>query len=107
LLSYKQADVKYTRFSISTTKENNEHNMAVFRVKTQKTKNTLPNTTPRVKKEDAKLLPITSSNINRFSILFSGRLSGKNFNKNHSCLNIPPHLKYVATLPCEIRMSEN
>ena len=23
------------------------------------------------------------------------------------CLNIPPHLKYVATLPCEIWMSEN
>jgi len=25
----------------------------------------------------------------------------------NSYLNIPPHLKYVSTLRCEIRMSEN
>ena len=31
---------------------------------------------------------------------FTGRLIGK-FTTN-SYLNIPPHLKYVATLPCEI-----
>jgi len=38
---------------------------------------------------------------------FTGRLTGK-FATN-SYLNIPPHLKYVAILPCEIGlcMSEN
>ena len=40
-----------------------------------------------------------------FQNSFTGRLNGK-FATN-SYLNIPPHLKYVATLPCEIRMSEN
>ena len=40
-----------------------------------------------------------------FQNSFPGRLTGK-FATN-SYLNIPPHLKYVATLPCEIRMSEN
>jgi len=35
---------------------------------------------------------------------FAGRLNGKFATNSH--LKIPPHLKYVATLPCEIRMSE-
>ena len=40
-----------------------------------------------------------------FQNSFTGRLTGK-FATN-PYLNIPPHLKYVATLPCEIWMSEN
>jgi len=40
-----------------------------------------------------------------FQNSFTDRLTGK-FATN-TYLNIPPHLKYVATLPCEIRMSEN
>ena len=35
-----------------------------------------------------------------FQNFFTGRLIGK-FATN-SYLNIPPHLKYIATLPCEI-----
>ena len=52
------------------------------------------------KKQDTKLLPITSPNVNHFQNSFTGRLTGKFATK--SCLNIPPRLKYVATLPCEI-----
>ena len=52
------------------------------------------------KKQDTKLLPTTSPNVDRFHNSFTGRLSSK-FATN-SYLNIPPHLKYVATLPCEI-----
>jgi len=37
-----------------------------------------------------------------FQNFFAGRLTGK-FATN-SYLNIPPHLKRVATLPCEISM---
>jgi len=48
------------------------------------------------KKQDTKLLLITSPNVNRFSSSFTGILSGK-FATN-SYLNIPPHLNYVATL---------
>ena len=33
---------------------------------------------------------------------FTARLSGKNAANTH--LNIPSHLKYVATLPCEMSM---
>ena len=40
-----------------------------------------------------------------FQNSFTGRLTGK-FATN-SYLNIPAHLKYVATLPCEIWMLEN
>jgi len=40
-----------------------------------------------------------------FQNSFTGRLSGKFAMKSY--LNIPPHLKNVATLPCEIRISEN
>ena len=57
------------------------------------------------KKQDTKLLPITSPNVNRFSKFFHWQFPGK-FATN-TYLNIPPHLKYVATLPCEIWMSEN
>jgi len=56
------------------------------------------------KKQDTKFLPITSPNINRFSNFFTDGLRSK-FATN-SCLNIPPCLKRVATLPCEIWMSE-
>jgi len=52
------------------------------------------------KKQDTKLLPITSPNVTDFQNSFTGRLTGK-FATN-IYLNIPPHLKYVATLPCEI-----
>jgi len=54
------------------------------------------------KKQDTKLLPITSPNVNRFSNYFTLRFSGK-FATNFY-LNIPPHLNCVATLPCEISM---
>ena len=40
-----------------------------------------------------------------FQNSFTSRLTGK-FATN-SYLNIPPHLKYVAILPCKICMSEN
>jgi len=38
---------------------------------------------------------------NSFTVIISGK-----FAMQHS-LNIPPHLKRVATLPCEMFMSEN
>ena len=57
------------------------------------------------KKQDTKLLAITSLNIIRFSIFFSSRLGSK-FATN-SCLNIPPRFKHVATVPCEIWMQKN
>jgi len=63
-------------------------------------------TTPWVKKnKDTKLLPITTPNMNRFSKLFFTDGLGGIF-ATKSCLNIPPRLKYVATLPCEILLSE-
>jgi len=40
-----------------------------------------------------------------FQNSFTGRLSGKFATNLH--LNIPPHLIYVATLPCEISMFKN
>jgi len=40
-----------------------------------------------------------------FQNSFTGRLSGKFATKLY--LNIPPHLTYVATPPCEIQMPEN
>ena len=52
-----------------------------------------------LKNQDTKLLPLTSPNINRFSNFFTDRLICKFATKPY--LNIPPHLKYVATLPCE------
>ena len=56
-----------------------------------------------VKKQDTKLLPMTS-NINRLSNFFTDGLGGK-FAIN-LYLNVPLCLKDVATLPCEIWMSE-
>jgi len=57
------------------------------------------------KKQNIKpLLPITSQNNNRFSNFFTDGLSSK-FATN-SCLNIPPRLKHVATLPYEIWLPE-
>ena len=56
------------------------------------------------KKQDTKLLP-TSPNIKTiFKLFFADRLGSKFATK--SCLNIPLCLKHVATLPCEIWMSE-
>jgi len=40
-----------------------------------------------------------------FQNSFTGTLTGKFAKKSY--LNIPPRLKYVATLPCEMWMSEN
>jgi len=57
------------------------------------------------KKQDTKLLAITSLNITRFSKFFTSRLGSK-FATN-LCLNIPPRIKHVATLPCEIWMQKN
>jgi len=54
------------------------------------------------KKQDIKLLPITSPNINRFSNFFHDGLGSK-FAAN-TCINIPPPLTHVAILPCEIWM---
>ena len=48
---------------------------------------------------DSRLL----SNVNRFSIFLSGRFLGKFAVK--CILTNPPHLAYVATLPCETLMS--
>ena len=52
------------------------------------------------KKQDTKLLAITSLIIIGFSKFFTSRLCSK-FATN-LCLNIPPRFKHVATLPCEI-----
>jgi len=67
-------------------------------------KTELDSSTLWVKKQDTKRLPITSPNVNRFSNVFTVGLGSK-FATN-SCLNIPPHLKHVAKLSCEIWMSE-
>ena len=45
---------------------------------------------------------ISQSNINRFSKSFYCQLSTNTFYER--VINYSPHLKYVATLPCEIRM---
>ena len=52
------------------------------------------------KKQDTTFLPITSPIVNPISNFFADRLRGKL--ATNSCLNVPPPLKYVATLPCEI-----
>jgi len=57
------------------------------------------------KKQDTKLLPITFQILTDFQNTFADRLSGKFATK--FCLSIPPHLKYVAILPCKIWISEN
>ena len=57
------------------------------------------------KKQDTKLLAITSPTVlYDFQFFFTSRLGSK-FATNW-CLNIPPRFKHVATLPCEISMSE-
>jgi len=45
------------------------------------------------------------SHLNRFTKLFTGRFLGTF--EVQWLLTIPPHLAYVATLPCELLMSEN
>jgi len=50
-------------------------------------------------------MPITSPNINQFSNFFFTDGLGSKFATN-VCLKIPPRRRHVATLPCEIRMSE-
>jgi len=57
-------------------------------------------------KQDTKFLPITSLNVDRFSNFFVIIELRSKFQTN-SCLNIPPCLEHVATLPCEIWTSEN
>jgi len=68
----------------------------------------MPVSTPRVKKKTrhqslghnfTNYYPI-------FKFFFTSRLSSK-FAKTNSCLDIPPRLKHVATLPCEIFMQKN
>jgi len=51
------------------------------------------------KKQDVLLLPITLRNVDHFKILSVG-LGSKQVMKRS--LKIPPHLKLVATLPCEM-----
>ena len=48
-------------------------------------------------------MTIILSNLNRFTIFFTERFRGKFAVKMH--IKIPPHLAYVATLPCETLMS--
>jgi len=57
------------------------------------------------KKQDTKLLSITSLNNDRFSNSFTVTLSRKFAIKKS--LQLPPHLNIVAILPCEILMSDN
>jgi len=57
------------------------------------------------KKQDTKLLAITSPTIIRFSKFFTSGLGSKFATKSY--LNIPPGFKRVATLPCEIWMQKN
>ena len=49
-----------------------------------------------------KLMVVTLSNLNRFSKSFTIRLSDKFTTK----IKIPPHLKRVATPPCEVCLRE-
>ena len=58
-----------------------------------------------VKKEDTKLVVLTRPNVNWFSKLFHCQTNVKSATNSHS--NIPPHLNYVATLPCEMSMFKN
>jgi len=50
-----------------------------------------------------RLMTTILSNLNRFAIFFTGRFLGKFAVK--CVLKIPPHLVYVATLPCETLLS--
>jgi len=57
------------------------------------------------KKRGHRLMTIILANLNRFKqeVFFSGKFLGKFAVKR--ILKIPPHLAYVATLPCETLMS--
>jgi len=81
------------------------NNMMACQLKNVKLIQAISNTHRESKKTRIKLSSITYPNINRFSKFFRGRVSGK-FAPN-TYLNIPSHLKYFATLTCEIWMSEN
>ena len=48
-------------------------------------------------------MTIILSNLNRFTLFFTGRFLSKFADK--WILNVSPHLVYVATLPCETLMS--
>jgi len=55
------------------------------------------------KKRGHRLMVIILSNLNQFTIFFTGRFHGKFAVK---CIfKIPPHIAYVATLPCETLIS--
>jgi len=54
------------------------------------------NYTGWAKKRGHRLMTVVLSNLNRFTTFFTGRFLSK---------NIPSHLAYVATLPCETLMS--
>jgi len=54
-------------------------------------------------KRGHRLVTIVLSNLNRFTIFFTGRFLGKFAIK--CILKIPAHLAYVATLPCGTLMS--
>jgi len=54
------------------------------------------------KKRGHRLVTIILSNLNRFTFFFTGRFLSKFAVK--LTLKIPPHLAYVATLPCETLM---
>ena len=56
-------------------------------------------------KQDTKLLPITSPVLTDFHNSFTDRLSNKFATKRY--LNILPHLRYVATVTCEIWMPKS
>jgi len=57
-----------------------------------------------IKNKTLNSCPYLPQMLTDFQNPFTDRLTGK-FATNLS-LNIPPHLKYVTTLPCEIGMSE-
>jgi len=59
------------------------------------------------KKQDTILWPITSPSINRFSKKNSLTVGLIHKFAANSCLNIQPHLKYVATLPRGISIFKN
>jgi len=56
--------------------------------------------TPSVKKQDTKLLPITSANVNRFSNSFAGRLSGKFATKHFKYHTLNMSLHYLVKYLC-------
>ena len=62
-----------------------------------------PEPTGWAKKRGHRLMTIILSNLKRSTIFFTGRFLSKFAVK--WILNIPPHLAYVATLPCETLMS--